>query len=449
MPQLPQQPQSANADSRRDFLRRALITGAAAGLGASASNAAVLDFRTKPATAGKPARRPREGEALGIAIIGTGGMGHQHARAFFNLLEEGRASNVEIRALCDVNDLFLADAKKTCDDNQPFDCATYRDHRQLLARDDIHGVLIASPEHQHARHAIDALNAGKDVYLEKPMTLRLDEALQLREAVNANPDKIFQVGTQKIMLPKFRDAKKVLESGRLGAPVFSQTSYCRNAPDGEWNYYKIDPEWKPGHNLDWDRWLGHLGPREWDPKVYIRWRRYRDFSTGIVGDLLVHELTPLIMAVGSTVGWPTRVNAIGGHYVDKAMENHDQVNINVQFQNGHTMIVAGSTSNEVGLETLIRCHMGNIYLGGRHCVIRPERAYIDDVDNDIIQSPDIGNDQDALRLDWFDCMRTRRAPESGVELGAKVMTIVDLATRSMWNGKTYDFDPETMRARAV
>ncbi|MEO0483256.1 MAG: Gfo/Idh/MocA family oxidoreductase [Planctomycetota bacterium] len=436
-------------DSRRGFLRRAaLAAGGVAGLAATSSGGRVIDFRARAGVAGKAAKVAREGETLGIGVIGTGGMGHAHIRSIFGLLEGGRAENVEFRALCDVNDLHAGAAKETCDAQQSFACDTYRDHRKLLERDDIHGVLIATTEHQHASIAIDALRAGKDVYLEKPMTLRLGEALELREAVKANPDKIFQVGTQKIMLEKFREAKKAIEAGRIGKPLFSQTSYCRNAPDGEWNYYEIDPEWKPGVNLDWDRWLGSLGPRAWDPKMYIRWRRYREFSTGIVGDLLVHELTPLIMAVESA-GWPTRINAIGGHYIDKAMENHDQVNINVQFQNGHTMIVAGSTSNEVGLETLIRGHMGNIYLGGRHCVIRPERAFVDDIDGGTIECPDIGNDQDALRLDWFDCMRSRRAPESGVELGTKVMVIVDLATRSMWDGKTYDFDPETMRATAV
>lgn len=443
----PQHPRPA-APSRRDFLRHAALAAGAAGLAGVAGSASAGARRKRAAVQGKPATVAKSGEALRLGVIGAGGMGHQHIRAVFTLLEEGRAQGVEFHALCDVNDLHIADAKKTCDENQPFQCETMRDHHALLAREDIHGVIIATPEHQHASIAIDALRAGKDVYLEKPMTLRLDEALELREAVNANPDKIFQVGTQMIMLPKYREAKKAIDAGRIGKPIFSQTSYCRNAPEGEWNYYNIDPEWKPGVNLDWDRWLGHLGPRAWDPKVYIRWRRYRDFSTGIVGDLLVHQVTPLLMAVGS-VGWPTRVAAIGGHYIDTEMENHDQVNITVQFEGGHTMIIAGSTSNEVGLETIVRGHQANVYLGGRHCVIRPERAYVDEVEGETIECPDIGSDQDALRLDWFECMRSRRAPESGVELGAKMMTIVDLATRSMWEGKVYDFDPETLRARAL
>lgn len=240
----------------------------------------------------------------------------------------------------------------------------------------------------------------------------------------------------------------MINADMIGTPTFSQTSYCRNSPDGEWNYYHIDPEWKPGVNLDWEAWCGSVGLIEWDPKVYARWRRYKDWSTGIVGDLLVHEITPLIMAL-ERVGWPTRVQATGGHYLDKAMENHDQVNITVAFENDHTMIVAGSTCNEVGFETLIRGQRGNIYLNSRHCVMRPERVFVDDVDEVTIECPDIGNDQDQLRLNWFRCMRSREKPDSNVDLGLKVIVIVDLATRSMWTGKTYEFDHETMTARAV
>ena len=123
---------------------------------------------------------------------------------------------------------------------------------------------------------------------------------------------------------------------------------------------------------------GPLGERAWDPHVYARWRRYKDFSTGIIGDLLVHEMTPLFFALD--LDWPSRVDAIGGHYIDKAMENHDQVNIEVQFEKGHTMIVAGSTCNEQGLETMIRGHEGNIFLNGAHCEMRPERLFADEID---------------------------------------------------------------------
>lgn len=383
-----------------------------------------------------------------IAIVGTGGMGRGHLGAILNLNKENDLG-VEIAALCDVNDLHAGAALETVmESGQKTEPMVTRFHEEVMADESIHGVLIAAPEHWHSKIAIDAIAAGKDVYVEKPMTLVVEEAIALRETVLKNPDVMFNVGTQKIMLPKYQEAKRVIEEGRIGTPTFSQTSYCRNSPDGEWNYYGIDDRWEPGVNLDWERWLGHLGPREWDPKVYIRWRRYRDFSTGILGDLLVHEITPLLMAL-ETVGWPVRVQAIGSHLVDLEMENHDQVNLQIEFESGHQMIVAGSTCNEVGLENMIRGHEANIYLNSRHCEIRPTRPYVDFQDPERIECADIGNDQNVMRLDWLQSIRSRQHPYSSVDLGTKVMVVVDLATKSIWDGHAYRFDPKTMTSRRV
>jgi len=195
--------------------------------------------------------------------------------------------------------------------------------------------------------------------------------------------------------------------------------------------------------VDWKAWLGDIPYREWDPKIYARWRRYRDFSTGIIGDLLVHEITPLLMVMENQ-GWPTKVCASGGHYIDKDMENHDQVNLTINLEGEHTMIVAGSTNNEVGFENMIRGNKGNIYLNSRHCVIRPTRPYVDEVEQETIECADIGNDQDQLRLNWMSCMRSREKALSSVDHATKVMVIVDLATRSMWEGSSFEFDRKTL-----
>jgi predicted dehydrogenase len=258
----------------------------------------------------------------------------------------------------------------------------------------------------------------------------------------ANPEVVFQVGTQKMQLKKYQEAKKLIEAGAIGVPTYSQTSYCRNSKNGEWLYYGIDPKWDPKTNIDWDAWCGS-GPKiPWNPEIYARWRRYRDWSTGIIGDLLVHEVTPLVMALES-VGWPVRIVATGSHLVDKKMENHDQVNIAVEFESGHIMTVAGSTCNEVGVETMIRGHQANLYLADRHCTLRPERLYVNDIDERKIECPDIGNDQDVHRKNWLHCIRTREKPLADSITGAKVMVIVSLAARSLWEGSAFKFDPKT------
>lgn len=442
------------AGSRRGFLRAAAAAGvglaaasatanAAAG-GATLGNAPHLTRRGK----GLDPAPPRDGETIRLAVLGVGGMGRGHCRALAGFKTDGE-HDVEVVAVCDVNDLFCEQAlREIAEAGQSPKPDTYRDYTKILERDDVHAVVIATPEHWHAQMAIDAVHAGKDVYCEKPMTLTLPEALAVREAVHANPGVIFVVGTQKMMLPKYREAKKLIEAGAIGTPTFSQTSYCRNSPEGEWNYYEIDDRWDPDKNLDWERWLGHLGPRAWDPRAYIRWRRYRDFSTGILGDLLVHEMTPMILALDS-LGWPVRVVATGAHMVDKEMENHDQVNLTVQFESGHTMIVAGSTCNEVGLENLIRGHEANIYLNSRHCDVRPTRPYVDLVDRRRIECPDIGNDHAAIRSSWLRAIRERVQPDSTVDFATKVMAAVDLASKSIWTGHAHAFDPASMRARRV
>ncbi|MDF1798718.1 MAG: Gfo/Idh/MocA family oxidoreductase [Planctomycetota bacterium] len=427
--------------------RRRLLTAAAGagalGLFSGISTAAGAPKRVAPRR-GKSFTQVQDGEPLKIGLIGTGGMGTGHCHALVNLNKAGR-ERLDLVAVSDVATPRMGDAARVMGEKQGFEVAQYQNYKDLLARDDIHGVLIASPEHWHAQMAIDAILAGKDVYCEKPMTYDLEDAVRLMDVVHAN-EQILQVGTQKMMMPKFAKARELIQAGTIGKPVWSQTSYCRNSPDGEWNYYQVDPRVVPGETLDWQAWCGPLGVKEWDELVYWRWRRYHEYSTGIIGDLLVHVMTPLIWAVDA--GYPTRVTALGGHYVDKAMDNFDQVNLTLQFENDHTMIVAGSTCNDTGLETLVRGDMADMYLGGNNVSVTPQRPYVDDVDPEQHSFGGI-NDQDELRLNWMKCMRTREENASTVDHAMKVMVAVDLAHRSMWEGTSFAFDPETLTAKAL
>ena len=453
--------------TRRDFIRTTAAAAAAGGF---------IDFNMAPDAPPLPAPVeriiPRDYEPVRIGVIGTGGMGTEHCRAFMRLLNAGKI-DMQIVALADVCQPRLQEAHKVVTQPPPppkeaatpaadgsttpapaapwrvmSDVKLYTDYRQLLADRSIHGVLIAAPEHWHQKIAEDALAVGKAVYVEKPMTYNLKDALRLRRVVQSNPNALLLVGTQYVMYSSYAEAAKLIADGTIGKPTFSQTSYCRNSKDGEWLYYKIDPAWQPGVNLDWKMWCGPLGKQPWNAEVFARWRRYRKFSTGIVGDLLVHHMTPLVNALN--VGWPTRIIASGGHYVDKKMENHDQVNMNIEFEGEHTMIVAGSTCNEVGLETLIRGHKANLYVpSSRKLTMRPERLFAEELEEKTFEGPDLGDAQDQLRAHWIECIRGNAKPLSTVELGTRIMTIVDLATRSMWDGRAYEFDPQRMKARAI
>tara|TARA_R110002074_G_scaffold17267_2_gene57127 strand:+ start:695 stop:2005 length:1311 start_codon:yes stop_codon:yes gene_type:complete len=426
--------------------RRKVLGGAAAAAGAITLGCKTTGSHLDRDIPVAPDKDPMDaGATIRIGMIGVGGMGGGHMNGLLDQAKRGDDKH-EVVALCDVAqprlDDRLAQARAKAPDTE---ITGYTRHEDLLARDDIDCVLIASTEHWHAQHAVDAIAAGKDVYVEKPMTLRLDDALWMYRVMEANPHMRLQVGTQYMMGEKYGHARRLIAEGRIGHPTFSQTSYCRNSKGGEW-LYGIDDRIQPGDTLDWERWCGPLGPREWDTEIYHRWRRYKDFSTGIIGDLLVHQMTPLAWALDS--GWPTRVTACGGHYVDKAMENHDQINMTVQWEKEHTMIVAGATCNELGLDTLVRGHEGNIRLGGANCILQPERIFVDDVDEERINCKS-HDDQGNLRLDWLKAVRTRGQSQSQIEMATKIMVAVDLATRSIWEGKAFAYDSKTMTARAL
>lgn len=433
-------------ESRRDFLRKAsAAAAAAAALGADRVVDAAED--EEPIPQARPRTPVGPDGIVNVAVIGTGGMGTGHADALARFAAESKT--IKLAALCDLCDLRVKNAKARVDKAQGGDVPTYRHHEEVLARPDIHGVLIASPEHWHRPLAEEAIKAGKDVYVEKPMTINLKEALRLRKVTRANPDAIVVVGTQFVMTPSYMAAADVIKEGVIGKPVWSQTSYCRNSKTGEWNYYTIDPEWKPGVNLDWDKWCKPLGKAKWDPEVYARWRRHKRYSSGIIGDLLVHHITPTIKALN--VGWPIKVVATGGHYIDKKMENPDQININVEFEHDHSMVIAGSTCNELGVERVIRGHKANLFVGGRNAVIRPEAIWASEVEEREIPPPPgpLLDPQEVLRRHWIDCIRTRQKPRSDVELGTMVMVIVDLAQRSFWEGGAFGFNPRTEKVRRL
>ena len=414
---------SAGPPSRRDFLRTASASAAFA--------------------AGGPAflSRRSPNEVLGLGVIGVGGMGGAHCRSFVNIDKSG-SEKVQLRAISDVCKPRLDRALDQATQGGAPKVSGHRYYQELLDRKDIDCVLIATPEHWHAQMAIDAMAAGKDVYLEKPMTLDLDDAIRLYR-FSQKSDRILQVGTQFVTDPKYDKARDLIADGAIGKAVTSQTGYCRNSKIGEWNYYGIDPKVQPGKMLDWDAWCGPLGKQDWNTLIYHRWRRYRKYSSGIIGDLLVHQMTPLVNCLN--VGWPTRVTGSGGHYIDKAMENFDQVNLTIEFEKGHTMVVWGSTCNATGPAPMIRGHKANLSLSGNRCSLTAENLFSDEIDSEDFKMKR-GASQDRLRVNWLHSVRSRKQPLSPPELAMKIMVIVDLAVRSMWEQKSYRFDPKTFTA---
>ncbi len=219
---------------------------------------------------------PAAGKVLGandriqFGVIGVGGMGSGHVG---DLVGRAERDNIRCAAVCDVYQKRLNQNRERCDGE------AFADYRKLLDRKDIDAVIIATPDHWHSKQAIDAMKAGKDVYLQKPMTLTIEQAIEVRDAAKRLKKKL-QVGTQYASEPETWAARKAIADGRIGKVIWSQNGYCRNSREGQFNW-PIDAAASPdatGENhVDWDMWLGHefgraedsLEPRSFFPLPQI------------------------------------------------------------------------------------------------------------------------------------------------------------------------------------
>src|SRR5271169_1832478 len=232
-----------------------------------------------------------------IALIGAGGQGSGDTRT--SLLVGG----VELAAVADIYDGRLQRAREVWGD-QLF---TTRDYREVLARKDVDAIIIGTPDHWHSTIAIDAMNAGKDVYCEKPMVQQLSEGPQMIEA-QKRTGRILQVGSQRVSSIIYAKAKEMLAAGAIGELNMVEAWVDRNSAIGAWQY-SVPPDASPA-NIDWDRFLGHAPKVPFEPVRLFRWRNYRDYGTGVAGDLFVHLFSGMHFVTGA-IG-PTRVYATGG-----------------------------------------------------------------------------------------------------------------------------------------
>ncbi len=232
-----------------------------------------------------------------IALIGAGGMGTGDAEYAQNV------PGVKLVAACDIYDGRLTRAKERWGS----DIFTTRDYREVLSRKDIDAVIVATPDHWHSKITIDAMNAGKDVYCEKPMVQKVSQGKEVIAAQHKTKQ-ILQIGSQYVSSVVFHKANELLKEGAIGELNLVEAWLDRNTALGAWQY-SIPPDASP-ENVDWDRFLGSAPKRPFEPVRLFRWRNYSDYGTGVAGDLFVHLLSGLHVATGAL--GPRRVLATGG-----------------------------------------------------------------------------------------------------------------------------------------
>ncbi len=269
--------------SRRQFLK---LAGATTLLARTAETALAQDE-----TPVAPSDRIR------VALLGGGGMGQGDTQTALKL------PGIEFVAVADIYDGRFEE----CREKFGKDIRTTRDYRELLDRKDVDAVIVASPDHWHARMTIDALGKGKDVYCEKPMMHTVEQGVRMLEA-QRKTGRILQVGSQCVSSIVYEKARQLVASGAIGQLNLIEGWTNRNSVMGAL-HWPIPKQATP-ETVDWDRFLGQAPKRPFEPARLFRWRLYNDYGTGITGDLFVHLFSGMHFITGAL--GPSRVFCSGG-----------------------------------------------------------------------------------------------------------------------------------------
>ncbi|MFO7314792.1 Gfo/Idh/MocA family protein [Rhodothermus marinus] len=346
------------ATSRRDFLRRTGASLAGLALGPAVLTRPAHIVRLHP----EPLRPVPPSDTIGLGMIGMGIMGFGNARTALQV------PGVRLVAVADCYDGRLVRTKEVFG----ADVFTTRDYREVLARPDVDAVVISTPDHLHAQIAIEAMEAGKDVYLEKPMVQRVEDGLRVIEA-ERRTGRVLIVGSQRVSSILYAKARELYRSGAIGQLNMVEAYMNRNSATGAWQY-TIPPDASP-QTVDWERFLGPAPHRPFDPVRFFRWRNYWDYGTGIPGDLFVHLFSGIHFVLDAL--GPTRIYASGGlrfwkdgrevpdvmaglyEYPDTAAHPSFTLSLKVNFANGGG---GGEAFRFIGDEGMIEIGWGQVRL---------------------------------------------------------------------------------------
>jgi predicted dehydrogenase len=367
-----------------------------------------------------------QGEApsdrIGVALVGAGKQG------LMNLNGLLRNRQVRMVAVCDVDTDRRNEAKRRVDDRYgDAACAAFSDHRELLQRADVDAVMIETPDHWHVQISIDAAKAGKDLFVDKPLTHTVAEGRALADAVKAH-GRVLQTGSQQRSMNEFRRACELVRHGRLGQLQLIRVGGAdvpprpcdlpgQDAPDG----------------LDWDRWLGPAAKRPYNDTLsprgvhdhYPHWRRYTEFGGGSVADIGTHHYDIVQWALDRDDTGPVTFHPAG---------EHDSGKPAFTYGDGVTVVADGPWGvTFVGEE-------GEIFVTRGRIEIRPES---------LGEEPPA----DAIRLrrsdnhvgNWLDSIRSREQPICDAEIGHRSATICHLLNLAILNNRVLQWDPANER----
>lgn len=428
--------------SRREFLKRTTL--------ASAAVAAVPLLR-QPVYGQSQAPSVNVTGANNRLTIGYIGVGGQGLNAHVRIMQaNAAANNIAQVAVCDVWQKRVEQAKAVIGGES---VKGFKDYRELLEQKDIDAVVISTHDPIHAPASIAALQAGKHVYVEKPLTRYLDEAFAIQDAVKKSGGKKLQLGSQGCSAAGWHKAAEIIKAGGIGTPVWAQGYYCRNSPKGEWNY-PIDADFK-ADGMNWDGWLGQVKHRPpLTPEHYFRWRKFYPYCAGLLGDLVPHRLNPLMVATGTTE-FPKRVVCIGTKNVhtdkktDGALDRDvpEHVEILAEFPSGLSLVIAASTVAARSPGFVIYGHQAYLEIGnaGERINLVPEQPFSEEIDMQEFSGLQPAEDIGVHHKNWFDAIRENKEPSANIDLATRVQCVISLAEMSERLGVTCHFDSATRK----
>jgi len=408
--------------NRRQFLDRAAIA-------ASVAVPAMI-----PASALGRAGRVAPSERVVMGSIGVGNMGFGDMNAFMGI------SEVQVVAACDVKSTMRDRAKQAVDAHYGnTDCAVYNDFRELLARDDIDAVGIATLDSWHVVHALAAVRAGKDLYVEKPLGMSIHEIKVLRDAVERY-GRVFQFGTQQRSSAEFRQACEIARNGRLGTLHTIKVGVHAGAAErsGLRTYAPEPvPDW-----LDYDLWLG---PAPWAPYttarlVYPHWFHISDYSLGYVSGWGIHHIDIAQWGGGTERTGPVEVEGSATFPYDDALcDNPISWDTRMKYANGVKLIFTGDGPGFTGVRH-------GITFEGTDGWVWVNRGVIEAEPKSLLDDPFGPND---IRLpvsnfhqgNFVECVRSRQETISNIDVAVRSDTVCQLAWCAFQLGRKLHWDP--------
>ena len=415
-----------------DISRRKFLAGAVAG-----GTSLALTAPGASQTAQSYSQIIGANERINIGIIGCGNRGRGAHMTGVNA--HAKEENIEIIAVCDPYRLHRQQAAALTKKWTNREAQQYISHRELLARDDIDAVMIASCDHQHTTHLKDAAEAGKDIYVEKPLAMEMDRLNAAVDAVKA-ANVIVQVGTQLRSMASFTGCKALYESGIFGR--VSRIEQIRNAERPYWYSY-INKEVKK-EDVEWGEFLMHRPWRPFDPVLFSGWYGYAEFSDGPLPGLGSHYIDLVHYITGAE--FPTSCVCMGGVYTWKD-ENHftcpDQIEAVWQYEEGFMSVYTTNFGNGFGNRFRLSGDAGVLKMdkwsepvytaeGGskNKGTIRGENKVTE------IPMPD-------HFLDWLQCIRSRQTPNASIDAGYQHAVACLMAMESYRSGRRTIFDKES------